>query len=70
MLLKGRLREFKRPIDTEEFGGAYLLGVRGLVVICHGNSSRKAIASALKYAGRAAQQQLISKLEQRLTEIR
>ncbi|MHB1390652.1 MAG: phosphate acyltransferase PlsX [Thermoleophilia bacterium] len=69
LLLKGKLREFKKTIDTEEFGGAYLLGVRGLVVICHGNSSRKAIASALKYAGRAAEQQLITKLERRIAEI-
>ncbi|MHB0866968.1 MAG: phosphate acyltransferase PlsX [Thermoleophilia bacterium] len=69
LLLRSKLREFKKSIDTEEFGGAYLLGVRGLVVICHGNSSRKAIASALKYAGRAARQELITKLERRIAEI-
>lgn len=69
LLLRSKLREFKKSIDPEEFGGAYLLGVRGLVVICHGNSSRKAIASALKYAGRAAEQQLITKLEYRLAQI-
>lgn len=69
LLLRSKLREFKKSIDTEEFGGAYLLGVRGLVVICHGNSSRKAIASALKYAARAAQQELITKLERRIAEI-
>jgi hypothetical protein len=34
-------------------GGACLLGVRGLVVICHGNSSRKAIANALLFGAEA-----------------
>ncbi|MBE0429174.1 MAG: phosphate acyltransferase PlsX [Thermoleophilia bacterium] len=69
LLLKKELAAFKKSIDPEEFGGAYLLGVRGLVVICHGNSSRRAIASALRYAGRAAEQNLTSKLEQRLAAI-
>jgi len=66
MLLRRQLNDFKKSIDTEEYGGAYLLGVRGLVVVCHGNSSRKAIASALKYAARASRQNLVSKLEERI----
>ncbi len=69
LLVKKELMEFKKSIDTEEFGGAYLLGVRGLAVVCHGNSSRKAIASALKYAARAAEQKLIGKLEERIKEL-
>lgn len=69
LLLKKELTEFKRSIDAEEFGGAYLLGVRGLVVICHGNSSSRAISSALKFAARAAEQRLISKLEERIAAI-
>ena len=58
--------KFKKSIDTEEYGGAYLLGVRGLAVVCHGNSSRKAIASAIRYAARASEQRLIGKLEERI----
>ncbi|MHB8859165.1 MAG: phosphate acyltransferase PlsX [Thermoleophilia bacterium] len=70
LLLKKELMKFKKSIDTEEYGGAYLLGVRGLAVVCHGNSSRKAIASALKYAARASEQRLISKLEERIATLR
>ena len=40
-------------LDPEEYGGTYLLGVRGLVVICHGNSSRQAIANALAFGAEA-----------------
>ena len=69
LLIKKELTDFKKSIDTEEFGGAYLLGVRGLAVVCHGNSSRKAIASALRYAARASEQRLISKLEERISTL-
>jgi len=39
LLLRPALRGVKAALDPEEYGGTYLLGVRGLVVICHGNSS-------------------------------
>ncbi len=70
LLLKKELADFKKSIDTEEFAGAYLLGVRGLVVICHGNSSRKAIASALGSAARASRQNLVGKLETRIAAMK
>ncbi|MBI5869418.1 MAG: phosphate acyltransferase PlsX [Actinobacteria bacterium] len=69
LLLKKQLMAFKDSIDNEEHGGAYLLGVRGLAVVCHGNSSRRAIASALKYAARASEQRLISRLEDRIKNL-
>ncbi len=69
LLLKKEIMAFKKSIDTEEYGGAYLLGVRGLAVVCHGNSSRKAIASALKYAARASEHRLINKLEERIATL-
>ncbi len=64
-LLKRKLGNLKKSIDAKEIGGAYLLGVRGLVVVCHGNSGRRAIASALGYAARAARQDLVGNLEKR-----
>lgn len=70
LLMKKKLRGFKKSIDPEEFGGAYLLGVRGLVVVCHGNSSRKAIASALRYAARASEHGLVDLLENRITAMK
>jgi glycerol-3-phosphate acyltransferase PlsX len=69
LLVKKELLAFKKSIDIEEYGGAYLLGVRGLAVACHGNSSRKAISSALIYAARASERQLIKKLEERIISL-
>lgn len=53
MLLRPALRGLRTALDPEEVGGACLLGVRGLVVICHGNSSRRAIANALLFGADA-----------------
>jgi len=47
------LRSFRKKIDYEEYGGAPLLGVRGVVIICHGRSSLRAIANAVHEAERA-----------------
>ena len=49
-LIAGPLRNLKRRIDYAEFGGAPLLGVNGITMICHGRSSAKAIKNAIKRA--------------------
>jgi glycerol-3-phosphate acyltransferase PlsX len=53
LLLRRALRGLRADLDPEAYGGTYLLGVRGLVVICHGNSSRTAIANALRFGAEA-----------------
>jgi len=53
VLLKPALQGLRSALDPDEVGGACLLGVRGLVVICHGNSSRRAIANALLFGAEA-----------------
>ena len=49
-ILKPAFTRFKKRIDYSEYGGAPLLGVNGVCVICHGRSSAKAIKNALKVA--------------------
>ncbi len=44
------LQNLKKRIDYAEFGGAPLLGVNGITVICHGRSSAKAIKNAIRLA--------------------
>jgi phosphate acyltransferase len=41
----------KKEIDYSEYGGAPLLGVNGVCIICHGGSSAKAIKNAIREAG-------------------
>lgn len=46
LLLPG-LKSFKKRLDYSEYGGAPLLGVNGVSIICHGSSKAPAITSAL-----------------------
>jgi glycerol-3-phosphate acyltransferase PlsX len=50
---EGRLAQALKHMDYSETGGAPLLGVRGVSVICHGKSSERAIKNAVKVAVRA-----------------
>ena len=55
-------------LDPETYGGAYLLGLRGLAVIAHGNSSRRAIANAIRLAAKGVEHDVVGRLGQRLPE--
>ena len=48
ILMKGSLGHIKKLVDYSEYGGAPLLGVNGLVMICHGRSNPKAIKNAIR----------------------
>lgn len=49
-LLKPALREVRQRIDYTEYGGALLLGVKGVCVISHGSSNEKAIRNGIRVA--------------------
>lgn len=70
--LRGRLagalgmpsfRRLRRRLDPDEYGGAYLLGVRGLAVIGHGNSGALGIASGIRLAARGVEQGIVGHIE-------
>lgn len=44
------MRRIFKVLDYSEYGGAPLLGVRGVSIVCHGRSSARAIRSALRVA--------------------
>jgi glycerol-3-phosphate acyltransferase PlsX len=50
LLAKGAFQRFARIVDYAEYGGAPLLGLRGIIIVCHGKSSSKAVASATTMA--------------------
>jgi glycerol-3-phosphate acyltransferase PlsX len=50
-LLKGAFKELIRKTDPSEYGGAPLLGVNGVSLICHGGADAKAIMNAVRTAG-------------------
>jgi glycerol-3-phosphate acyltransferase PlsX len=68
LLIRPGARRVQRRLDPEEYGGAYLLGLRGLVVIAHGSSSRVAIANAVRLAARGVEHDVVERLAQRLPD--
>jgi phosphate acyltransferase len=55
-------------LDYSAYGGAPLLGVRGVSIICHGRSSPRAIKNALKVAVRAVESRMNEHVGRRLAE--
>jgi len=57
---------FKRKLDYEEHGGAPLLGINGVGVICHGGSSAKAIKNAISMAAQYVNSMVLQKMSLQL----
>jgi len=66
LLIRPAARALRERLDPDTYGGAYLLGLRGLVVIAHGNSSRRAIANAIRYAALGVDHRVVERLSQRM----
>ena len=66
LLAKGAFRRFKKRVDYSEYGGAPLLGTRGIAIICHGRSGAKAIKNAVRVANGLAASDLLGKLKEAL----
>lgn len=63
ILMAPFLKRLRNNFDYTEYGGAPLLGINGTCIICHGESSRKAIRKALKVAHEMIQKNLNQKIE-------
>jgi glycerol-3-phosphate acyltransferase PlsX len=68
LLIRPAARGMRTRLDPDTYGGAYLLGLRGLAVIAHGNSPRRAIANAIRLAARGVEHDVVGRLAQRLPE--
>jgi glycerol-3-phosphate acyltransferase PlsX len=66
LLIRPAARRLRERLDPDTYGGAYLLGLRGLAVIAHGNSSRRAIANAIRLAARGVEHDVVGRLAQRI----
>ncbi|CAI4030643.1 Phosphate acyltransferase [Nitrospira tepida] len=67
-LIAAPLLKLKRKIDYAEFGGAPLLGVNGICMICHGRSSAKAIKNAIRRAKSLAESRMTDLIRQDIEE--
>jgi len=60
------LRSIKSKTDYDEAGGAPLLGVNGIAIICHGSSNAKAIMNGIRVAAESHSRKLIDQLREDL----
>jgi len=69
LLIRPALRRVGRRLDWEEYGGAPLLGIDGITIICHGRSRAKAIRSAVRTAATAVRGQLNRRIKAELEKV-
>nr|WP_318025940.1 phosphate acyltransferase PlsX [Geoalkalibacter subterraneus] len=69
LLARPAFKAFKKKVDYAEVGGAPLLGIEGVGMICHGGSTSIAIKNAIRMAHDFAAQDLNRKLTQHLEKI-
>jgi len=69
LLMSPVFHQLRTELDYEEYGGAPLLGIDGVVIICHGGSTAKAIRNAVRVAGRMVQEGLNEHIKERMNSI-
>lgn len=62
-------RMFKEKLDPSAYGGAPLLGLNHIAIVCHGSSNARAIMNAIRIARTFASSKLVSKLEESLASL-
>ncbi len=69
LLSQRSFKRLRKRLDYSEYGGAPLIGLRAVTIICHGRSSGNAIKNAIRVAKEYAENQLNAKLEAELTHL-
>lgn len=68
LLARSSFKNFKKKVDYSEYGGAPLLGIDGVAMICHGGSSAKAIKNAVRFAHDYAEKGVNQRMAEKLKE--
>lgn len=69
VLARGAFKDLKKKLDYSEYGGAPLLGVKGITIIGHGRSNANAIKNAIRVAAELSRAKINEKIEQELSTI-
>ncbi len=66
VLSRAAYSDFRKRVDYSEYGGAALLGVKGVCIICHGRSNANAIKNAIRVAADFSSGNINQQIEQTL----
>ncbi len=70
LLSRKAIARFKKRLDYSEYGGAPLLGVRGVVIISHGRSNANAIKNAVRVARDFHRQKINQQIEKEIEQLK
>lgn len=68
LLVRPSLRAMREQTHPDTYGGGYLLGVRGISVIGHGNGSARAVSNAIRLAAKGVESGLIGRFEEAIAD--
>jgi glycerol-3-phosphate acyltransferase PlsX len=68
LLARAAFNEFKKRVDYSEYGGAPLLGVKGVCIVTHGRSNANAIRNAIRVAAEFAEGKVNERIEAELAQ--
>lgn len=66
-LVKPAIKDLNARFNYEEYGGGILLGVNGIVIVCHGHSSPQALKNAIRLARTCTEHDLIEEIRKRVS---
>ena len=65
-LVKPAIKDLNAKFNYEEYGGGILLGVNGIVIVCHGHSSPQALKNAIRLARTCTEHDLVEEIRKRV----
>jgi glycerol-3-phosphate acyltransferase PlsX len=69
LLVRPSMRSFYKKLDYAEYGGAPLLGVKGISIIGHGRSNERAVYNAIRVAASGAKNKIPSRIQERMLHL-
>jgi phosphate acyltransferase len=69
LLSRAAFSDFKKRLDYSEYGGAPMLGVRGVCIVGHGSSNDKAVMNGIRVAAEFAQAEVNAGIEAALVAL-
>jgi len=67
LMLRPSLRSLKQDISHSDHGGAILLGLKGIVIKCHGRADRETVCNGIKAAEQALESDVLGRIGENLS---
>lgn len=67
LMLRPSLKSLKQDISHSDHGGAILLGLKGIVIKCHGRADRETVSNGVKAAEQALERDVLGRIGEKLS---